>query len=182
MEASVHQGTSQADEMRASIERFAQTGRELAAGIQGAGDALGGAKEAMDRMAGSAEAQRQQMDELVRLMKPIADIGNELGATQREIAAAAVTMSATAESLSNIEKNIAPAAESLGSTVQDMRELSAHLDRMTVVFAEHFGPRDDSAQAFGEAVTQLNVVSNRVAGALDALQEARDGAGSRFSG
>lgn len=181
--ASMEASTQQAETTEAAIAAFAQAGRDLTANLQDAGQSLISARDVMTRMADVVERQGGQVDELMELLKPISRIGDQLGGAQRELSAAAVTMTTTARTLSEIEKNIAPTAGQLGDTAREMGDLAQqldvtgkHLGRMTEVFAERFDPMDQSAAHFEEAVEQLNVVTNRVAEALEVLQQARDGA------
>ena len=187
--ASMEASAQQAETTEAAIAAFAQAGRELTASLQGAGDSLAGTRDVMTRMADAVAKQGEQVEGLMELLAPISRIGDQIGGAQRELSAAAVTMNSTARSLAGIEKNIAPTAEKLGGTVQELGELARQLDvtgkqleRMTEVFAERFGPMDQSAAHFGESIQQLNLVANRVAEALDALQQARDGARGRSHG
>ncbi len=187
--ASMEASTQQAETTEAAIAAFAQAGRDLTANLQGAGESLTSARDVMTRMADVVARQGEQVDELMELLKPISRIGDQLGGAQRELSAAAVTMTTTARTLSEIEKNIAPTAGQLGDTAREMGDLAQqldvtgkHLGRMTEVFAERFDPMDQSAAHFEEAVEQLNLVTNRVAEALEVLQQARDGARSRVGG
>ena len=187
--ASMEASVQQAETTEAAITAFAQTGRELTASLQGAGESLAGTRDVMTRMADVVTRQGEQVEGLVELLKPISQIGDQLGGAQRELSAAAATMGSTARTLSEIEKNIAPTAENLESTVSELGNLAQqldvtgkHLGRMTEVFAERFDPMDQSAAHFEEAVAQLNLVTNRVAEALEVLQQARDGARRRVGG
>ena len=187
--ASMEASTQQAETTEAAIAAFAQAGRDLTANLQGAGESLTRARDVMTRMADVVARQGEQVDELMELLKPISQIGDQLGGAQRELSAAAVTMTTTARTLSEIEKNIAPTAGQLGDTARELGDLAQqldvtgkHLGRMTEVFAERFDPMDQSAAHFEEAVEQLNLVTNRVAEALEVLQQARDGARSRVGG
>ena len=187
--ASMESSVQQAETTEAAIAAFAQTGRELTASLQGAGESLAGTRDVMTRMADVVTKQGEQVEGLVELLKPISQIGDQLGGAQRELSAAAATMGSTARTLSEIEKNIAPTAENLESTVSELGNLAQqvdvtgkHLGRMTEVFAERFDPMDQSAAHFEEAVEQLNLVTNRVAEALEVLQQARDGARRRVGG
>lgn len=187
--ASMEASVQQAETTEAAIAAFAQTGRELTASLQGAGESLAGTRDVMTRMADVVTRQGEQVEGLVELLKPISKIGDQLGGAQRELSAAAATMGSTARTLSEIEKNIAPTAENLESTVSELGNLAQqldvtgkHLGRMTEVFAERFDPMDQSAAHFEEAVAQLNLVTNRVAEALEVLQHERDGARRRVGG
>lgn len=187
--ASMEASTQQAETTEAAIAAFAQAGRDLTANLQGAGESLTSARDVMTRMADVVARQGEQVDELMELLKPISRIGDQLGGAQRELSAAAVTMTTTARTLSEIEKNIAPTAGQLGDTARELGDLAQqldvtgkHLGRMTEVFAERFDPMDQSAAHFEEAVEQLNLVTNRVAEALEVLQQERDGARSRVRG
>lgn len=187
--ASMEASAQQAETTEAAIAGFAQAGRELTASLQGAGESLRDARDVMTRMAEVVERQGTQVEGLVALLKPISQIGDQLGGAQRELSTAAVTMSTTARTLSEIEKNIAPTAGQLGDTVRELGDLARqmdetgkHLGRMTQVFAERFDPMDQSAAHFEEAVGQLNVVANRVVEALEGLDQARDGVRSRSGG
>ena len=187
--ASMEASAQQAETTEAAIAGFAQAGRELTASLQGAGESLRDARDVMTRMAEVVERQGTQVEGLVELLKPISLIGDQLGGAQRELSAAAVTMSTTARTLSEIEKDIAPTAGQLGDTVRELGDLARqldvtgkHLGRMTEVFAERFDPMDQSAAHFEEAVEQLNLVANRVMEALEGLDQARDGVRSRSGG
>lgn len=187
--ASMEASAQQAETTEAAIAGFAQAGRELTASLQGAGESLRDARDVMTRMADVVARQGEQVDGLMELLKPISRIGDQLGGAHRELSTAAATMSTTARTLSEIEKNIAPTAGQLGDTARELGDLAQqldvtgkHLGRMTEVFAERFDPMDQSAAHFEEAVKQLNLVTNRVAEALEVLQQARDGTRSRVGG
>ena len=187
--ASMEASAQQAETTEAAIAGFAQAGRELTASLQGAGESLRDARDVMTRMADVVAKQGEQVDGLMELLKPISEIGDQLGGAQRELSAAAITMSTTARTLSEIEKNIAPTAGQLGDTVRELGDLARqldvtgkHLGRMTEVFAERFDPMDQSAAHFEQAVEQLNLVANRVAEALEGLDQARDGVRSQSGG
>ena len=187
--ASMEASAQQAETSEAAIAGFAQAGRELTASLQGAGESLRDARDVMTRMAEVVERQGTQVEGLVALLKPISEIGDQLGGAQRELSAAAITMSTTARTLSEIERNIAPTAGQLGDTVRELGDLARqmdetgkHLGRMTQVFAERFDPMDQSAAHFEEAVEQLNLVANRVVEALEGLDQARDGVRSQSGG
>lgn len=162
------------DDAESAIAAFAQAGAELSGELRGAGRSLTEAREVLERMARTVEAQGEQVDRMLGLLEPIARIGDQMGGVQDELRDVTARLAETMQALGDIRQHLAPTAGNLAETAGKLEALTGQMDatgrqlgRMSDVFGSRFEPLDHAAANFERAVKDLNAVMARVLGELD---------------
>lgn len=162
------------DDAESAIAAFAQAGAELSGNLRGAGQSLTEARAVLERMARTVEAQGQQVDRMLRLLEPIARIGDQMGGVQGELRDVTARLGETMQALGDIRQHLAPTAGNLAETAGKLEALTGQMDatgqqlgRMSDVFGSRFEPLDHAAANFEQAVKDLNAVMARVLRELD---------------
>ena len=173
-----------------ALEGFVHASTELTANLRSVGellqasvtpfaDSVGVAQQALREMSDAVTRQERQLGEVVERLGRVAEIGDQLGALQRDFAGAQDAASRSAEALAGIRDSLDPSARDFAGAAVTLERLAELLARMTEAMAGAIGDLesglDSSSGHLREAATSMNAVATRVLDDLDG----RGGQGDR---
>ena len=172
LEGFVHASTELTTNLRS-------VGELLQASVTPFADSVGVTQQALREMSDAVTRQERQLGEVVERLGRVAEIGDQLGALQRDFAGAQDAASRSAEALAGIRDSLDPSARDFAGAAVTLERLAEQLARMTEAMAGAIADLesglDSSSGHLREAATSMNAVATRVLDDLDG----RGGQGDR---
>ena len=164
LEGFVHASTELTTNLRS-------VGELLQASVTPFADSVGVAQQALREMSDAVTRQERQLGEVVERLGRVAEIGDQLGALQRDFAGAQDAASRSAEALAGIRDSLDPSARDFAGAAVTLERLAEQLARMTEAMAGAIADLDSgldsSSGHLREAATSMNAVATRVLDDLD---------------
>ena len=175
---------------QAALDGFVHASNELTVNLRSVGeslersvtpfaDSVGVARETLREMSDAVTRQERRLAEVVERLGRVAEIGDQLGALQRDFAEAREAASRSAEALAGIRESLDPSARDFAGAAATLEQLAGQLERMTEVMAGEItgwaSGLDSSAGKLNEAAISMNAVATRVLDDLDGRGSPGDG-------
>ena len=173
-----------------ALEGFVHASTELTTNLRSVGellqasvipfaDSVGVAQQALREMSDAVKRQERQLGEVVERLGRVAEIGDQLGALQRDFAGAQDAASRSAQALAGIRDSLNPSARDFAGAAVTLDRLAEQLARMTEAMAGAIADLesglDSSSGHLREAASSMNAVATRVLDDLDGRGGQGDG-------
>ena len=175
---------------QAALDGFMHASNELTVNLRSVGeslersvtpfaDSVNVARDTLREMSDAVTRQERRLAEIVERLGRVAEIGDQLGALQRDFAEAREAASRSAEALAGIRESLDPSARDFAGAAATLEQLAGQLERMTEVMAGEItglaSGLDSSAGRLNEAAISMNAVATRVLDDLDGRGTPGDG-------
>ena len=175
---------------QAALDGFVHASNELTVNLRSVGeslersvnpfaDSVSVAQDTLREMSDAVTRQERRLAEVVERLGRVAEIGDQLGALQRDFAEAREAASRSAEALAGIRESLDPSARDFAGAAATLEQLAGQLERMTEVMAGEItgwaSGLDSSAGKLNEAAISMNAVATRVLDDLDGRGSPGDG-------